>query len=148
MFKRENGFTLIELLVVIAILGVIAAVVSLNVSNFFGRGEVEAANIELHQVQTAIIAAMAECEGPGLNMSDESVWWVGQPNTILADCERVDGSNDASFYTYGPLRAAYEINHWGEVVGASIDKVAHPEIGNPWSGLHFCNEVWQIEPCE
>ena len=53
--RGEKGFTLIELLVVIAILGVIAAVVALNVGSFFGRGTVQAANTELHQVQTAVI---------------------------------------------------------------------------------------------
>ena len=34
---KQKGFTLIELLVVIAILGIIAAMVALNVGSFFGR---------------------------------------------------------------------------------------------------------------
>ncbi len=37
MHRGEKGFTLIELLVVIAILGIIAAVVVLNITGFFGR---------------------------------------------------------------------------------------------------------------
>ena len=56
--RSEGGFTLIELLVVVAILGVIAAVVILNIGSFIGSGTQESANTEAHQVQTAVIAYM------------------------------------------------------------------------------------------
>jgi len=56
----EKGFTLIELLVVIAILGVLAAVVVPNVSRFMGKGKAEAGLTELHSVQTAVTAMMAD----------------------------------------------------------------------------------------
>ena len=56
--RSEKGFTLIELLVVVAILGVIAAVVILNIGSFIGSGTEESANTEAHQVQTAVIAYM------------------------------------------------------------------------------------------
>ena len=60
MQGREKGFTLIELLVVIGILGVLGAVVALNVGSFIGSGHNEAACAELHNVQTAVLAYMAE----------------------------------------------------------------------------------------
>jgi len=59
----EGGFTLIELLVVVAILGVLAAVVTLNVGGFIGQGQDEAKATELHNVQTAVIAYMADHDG-------------------------------------------------------------------------------------
>ena len=60
LHRGEKGFTLIELLIVVAILGVIAAVVALNIGGFLGTGTEEAANTEAHQVQTAIIAHMTD----------------------------------------------------------------------------------------
>lgn len=58
--QNEKGFTLIELLVVVAILGVLAVVVVPNVGKFIGKGVVEAANTELHDAQTALVAYMAD----------------------------------------------------------------------------------------
>jgi type IV pilus assembly protein PilA len=56
----EKGFTLIELLVVVAILGVLAAIAVPNVGKFIGRGKTEAYETELHNVQTGVMAMMAD----------------------------------------------------------------------------------------
>ncbi|MFC1916404.1 prepilin-type N-terminal cleavage/methylation domain-containing protein [Chloroflexota bacterium] len=57
---EERGFTLVELLIVVAILGVLAAVAITNVVRFTGRGESEAADTELSNIQTAVVAMMVD----------------------------------------------------------------------------------------
>ncbi|MFC2021900.1 type II secretion system protein [Chloroflexota bacterium] len=58
--RWEKGFTLIELLIVVAILGVLAAVVIPNVGRFIGRGETEARETELANIQSAVVSMMVD----------------------------------------------------------------------------------------
>ena len=58
--NKDGGFTLIELLIVVAILGALAAVVVPNVGRFIGRGETEAKDTELANIQSAVIAMMVD----------------------------------------------------------------------------------------
>jgi general secretion pathway protein G len=52
--KAEGGFTLIELLVVLAILALIVAMVSPQVLKYLGRAKVDAAKIEIQNIQAAL----------------------------------------------------------------------------------------------
>lgn len=52
----EKGFTLIELLVVVAILGALVAVAVPNIGHFIAKGETEAYEAELHNIQSAATA--------------------------------------------------------------------------------------------
>jgi prepilin-type N-terminal cleavage/methylation domain-containing protein len=59
----EGGFTLIELLVVIGILAALAGIVTLAVGRFIGAGTCQACLTDRHNVQTAVVAFMAQHEG-------------------------------------------------------------------------------------
>jgi general secretion pathway protein G len=61
--RSQRGFTLIELLVVIGILAALAGVVTLAVSQFIGRGACQACLTDRHNVQTAVVAYMADNVG-------------------------------------------------------------------------------------
>ena len=127
MHGEQKGFTLIELLVVIAILGVIAAVVALNVAGFFGAGTLQAANTELHQAQTAIVAAMAAVESNSLNVTNP---WAGELNYVMAVGANATTA-DAATYCYGPFRAAYTVSD-NSTAGIGAITAGDPNIDGGW----------------
>jgi type IV pilus assembly protein PilA len=80
---KENGFTLIELLVVVAILGVLAAVVVPNIGKFLGKGKAESYATELHNIQTATMAMIAESNAQELDQA--YITPTGDMHSIQAD---------------------------------------------------------------
>ena len=84
LHRGEKGFTLIELLIVVAILGILAAVIIPNVSAFMGSARVSAANDEVQQVRTAIMAYYADHEAypdTSQSLTDEG-YLTGQPKAV------------------------------------------------------------------
>ncbi len=100
--RGEKGFTLIELLIVVAILGVLAAVVIPNVGRFIGRGESEARDAELSNIQSAVTAMMTDNELPMLPTPI-----TGQTNdmTVFPDKDSATGTSkkqtDPDGHAYG-----------------------------------------------
>ena len=101
VMRGERGFTLIELLVVIGILAALAGVVTLAVTQFIGRGCLESASVERHNVQTAVAACMvdypiASCQDQG---SAELVnFFIDTPNGTYT----VDENGRVTQNTYPP----------------------------------------------
>ena len=121
--KGERGFTLIELLVVVAILGIIAAVVVLNIGSFIGSGAEESANTEAHQVQTAVIAYMTANSASTYTGGD-----VGPTST-----------GGAAQYLLNPsrLQATYSVNSDGTLAdGATLID------DSKWTGCGFAAGAW------
>lgn len=124
--KRGNhGFTLIELLVVVAILGILSSVVVLNIGTFLNTGAVEAANTEVHQVQTSVLAHM---------IGQSLTTWTGEvgPDSISG----TGGHPIDYLLNPGSLQATYEVED-GVVTDAELTE------DSKWGNLVFEDRTWR-----
>lgn len=126
--RGEKGFTLIELLVVIMILGVLAAVVTLAVTRFIGKGSLESARAELVTVQAAIEACLADANRGSFTSAVDD--WDGSAGTspITTNTFRV-----SDYMRTHDLKAKYNIDINGNVTGAT---------DNGWGNIAWDNGTW------
>jgi len=122
--RGEKGFTLIELLVVIVILGILAAVVTLAITSFIGKGNVEAAKTELAAARQAIAAAQADgitggC--PQFNVGVYPMAWTGNDATspkILCNTYTYSAQYYLASGAAGTFKATYTVDADGNITTA------------------------------
>ena len=116
----EKGFTLIELLIVMVIVGVLGALVALNVGGFLGAGEVQSANGEAHNVRVAVISYMT--------VTNRAAW----EGSVGPD--EGDGNYCSTFLDGGEavLKANYAIKTTEACI--IIDAIAVDAVEGGWSG--------------
>ncbi|MFC2016445.1 type II secretion system protein [Chloroflexota bacterium] len=124
--RDEKGFTLIELLIVVAILGVLAAVVIPNVGRFIGRGETEAAETELSNMQSAVVAMMTDCGIPqftsnstltetGTNNTNNMNWFPSTLYPLYGNTRALGATAAVNYVASNETHGTYSVDIYGTV---------------------------------
>src|SRR4030042_1534477 len=99
--RGQGGFTLVELLLVIFVLGILAAVVVVNVVGLIGRGEKESYATDAKTIQTAASAFYADVHA----YSQDGGW--------------NEAGNHTSFHNYPTVSGRYSSLYLGNEVDFS-----------------------------
>jgi prepilin-type N-terminal cleavage/methylation domain-containing protein len=116
--RGQKGFTLIELLVVIIILGVLAAVVTLAVTRFIGKGTLESANAELVTVQAAVESALAEANASAFDGTANYAWNGDSDTSPVVASENVTAYAQMRTHKF---KATYTITPAGDVIDGNAN---------------------------